>query len=151
LLIEQSCLSTASQSGLTALHCGAMSGRIAVATVLIENGAAIRAKNKVRRRSKALMYSVIISSQHVRPQAGDTPLLLAFQKGHKDMMVLLLNNGADVFQLNKVRKHLFGCQTLSSIFMRDEDLLIVGSILRISADVFPVSAPLLFPCLTLFT
>jgi ankyrin repeat protein len=74
-------------SGLTALHIAAGNGNIPVATILLQHGAQINA----------------------RDAAGYTPLIAAVKGRHEGMVHLLMKNGADVTQQGADGKTALDC------------------------------------------
>lgn len=98
-------------NGDTALHVAALHNQLAVAQALLDAGADVNAKNAYGAYTPGDLGSILGSSNHKDPVAlltvhgidtadmrnGYTPLHLAeFSVGHRKMVELLVNKGADV-------------------------------------------------------
>ncbi len=109
LLIKGVSPNGCTKSGCTALMCAANNNDLAIAKLLIHNGADINAKNRAAREKSALMIAaengnkkmvaLLLKTGAIVDQENDyhgTALTCATEFGHKNIVKLLLANHADV-------------------------------------------------------
>ena len=85
-------LSTLLQTGASPLYTACQEGHSDVVDVLLKNGADINQANNVGKRPcyGALILYLFLS------QDGATPLYVASQEGHRHIVNILIQNGADI-------------------------------------------------------
>lgn len=114
------------QKGETALFLAARGNRLEVVRLLLDRGAAMNIREKVRfEDDSALLFSALLlhneltwprlSFSHAQIY-GDTPLKVAARYGRKEVVRLLLDYGADMNARCKVRWAAFALCTGSSAF-----------------------------------
>jgi ankyrin len=84
-----------SQEGATPLHLAAYNGHCDVAALLIENGAAVDAQNKVQFETPGSLLPSILWLCRT-PQFANTPLHLAAWHGRHDVAAMLIQHKASV-------------------------------------------------------
>jgi ankyrin repeat protein len=104
------------QNGLAALHTAAQNGHKEIVALLLESGADFEAKDQVKRMSVAFMVAhIFIESlfrlfesfffHELRPQHARTPVHYAAEGGHRKIVSLLLEKGADIEAQDLVLVH----------------------------------------------
>ena len=81
------------QDGTTPLNSASENGHSDIVNTLIRNGADINRPHYVGR---GLTYHSVCSSLSPLTQTGMTPLYIASQNGHSDIVNTLIRNGADI-------------------------------------------------------
>lgn len=101
------------QKGNTALHISSLAGQGEVVKVLVKRGADINAQSQVSEKSKMLIsehvfsvtiYCCLSNSYCVWFQNGFTPLYMASQENHLDVVRYLLENGGNQSTATEVRE-----------------------------------------------
>jgi len=89
------------KKGRAPLHCAALAGHIKTAELLLDEGANVDARTEDRTRALELALELVRklpkdANMNARADMGSTPLHFAVAEDHPEMMVLLLDRGADI-------------------------------------------------------
>ena len=108
------------QNGVTALYVASRNGRVEVVNILLQNGAHVDVQDEVEvfifhicSTDRAVkLKAMYVSQEHdcdvfifIIVQDKWTPLMMASQNGHVDVVNVLLQHGASVHLQNKVNLH----------------------------------------------